>query len=357
MGVGGAERQLAQLAPLLVKRGHEVEIAVFYSGGAFEAGLAQQGIVIHNLAKSGRWDAIAFLRRLIGLVRRRQPDILHGVLPTSNVLAAIVSMVCPGPCLVFGVRSAGMDPSRYDFLSRLSYWAEIKLAHRADSIVCNSHAGRAWAIAAGMPKERCAVVANGIDIGRFRPDTTHRAAIRREWGIADQDLLVVMPARIDPLKGHEPFIRACAQAAGKRRIRAVCLGDGPEDIRQHYEALAGALNAPVIFRPNRADMPAVYNAADLVVSASLMEGSPNILAEAMACEVPCIGTDVGDTARLLNGLGAVVAPGNAEALAEAIVAAPVARMPAARRHVTAVMGFDRLVDETVGVLEAALARP
>ena len=65
-------------------------------------------------------------------------------------------------------------------------------------------------------------------------------------------------------------------------------------------------------------MVGVYNLIDLLVSSSIVEGSPNVVLEAMACETPCIVTDVGDSARIVNDPALVIPPGNPEALAVAI---------------------------------------
>jgi glycosyltransferase involved in cell wall biosynthesis len=66
-------------------------------------------------------------------------------------------------------------------------------------------------------------------------------------------------------------------------------------------------------------MPEVYSAADLVVSASLSEGFPNTVSEALVCGTPVIGTDVGDTARIVEGSGQCVAAGDASCLAAAML--------------------------------------
>ena len=65
----------------------------------------------------------------------------------------------------------------------------------------------------------------------------------------------------------------------------------------------------------RAEMPAVHNALDLATSSSVSEGLPTAIEEAMACGVPCVVTDVGDSALIVGESGIVVPPRNPEALA------------------------------------------
>jgi len=68
----------------------------------------------------------------------------------------------------------------------------------------------------------------------------------------------------------------------------------------------------------RHDMPRVYNAVDFVASSSLSEAFPLVLGEAMACGVPCVATDVGDSAHIVGSAGKIVPPQNSRALADAL---------------------------------------
>ncbi len=87
LDVGGAERQIVELAKGLRQRGHEVSVAVFYGGGPLEADLGTAGIQMHDLRKTGRWDIAGFAARLLRLLRAERPDVLHSYLTLPNLLA------------------------------------------------------------------------------------------------------------------------------------------------------------------------------------------------------------------------------------------------------------------------------
>ncbi|MBF0427146.1 MAG: glycosyltransferase, partial [Magnetococcales bacterium] len=92
---GGAERQLTLLARGFHAAGHQVAVAVFYPGGLFAANLEEVGIPLFDLGKKSRWDLGVFLLRLVRLVRREAPDILHSYLVEPNLLSVLVKPWIP----------------------------------------------------------------------------------------------------------------------------------------------------------------------------------------------------------------------------------------------------------------------
>src|SRR6185437_6829745 len=133
--------------------------------------------------------------------------------------------------------------------------------------------------------------------------------------------LVGLVGRIDPMKNHATFLQAAALLAARGdRLRFVCVGGGNSGFAQGIKALATrlGLDPRLVWAGPRNDMAAVYSALDIAVSSSCGEGFSNVIAEAMACGRPCVVTDVGDSARIVGECGAVVAPGDPPALADAV---------------------------------------
>ncbi|MGE4290643.1 MAG: glycosyltransferase [Desulfovibrio sp.] len=317
---GGAERQLVALANGLSQRGHAVHVAVFYGGGGLEENLRR--VTLHYLRKRGRWDVPGFLLRLRALIRQVRPDVLHGYLGTANVLVTLLRPFAPPAKTIWGVRAAFMDLRRYGWLPRLHWRIECGLSERADLIILNSESGRNHALSRGMWAKRMHVVPNGIDTNDFRPLPEAREKIRQEWGIPVTAPLVGLPGRLDPMKDHPVFLEAAAQMLLQiPDARFVCVGHGEGKYPAELRAQANALKLAdrMLWIGSRTDMPAVYNALDLVCLSSYGEGFPNVLGEAMACGVPCVATDVGDSALILGELGLVVPPKNPEALAKAML--------------------------------------
>jgi glycosyltransferase involved in cell wall biosynthesis len=148
--------------------------------------------------------------------------------------------------------------------------------------------------------------------------------VRAEWRIAPNERLIGTVARLDPMKDHRNFLRAAARVVPAHPgARFVCIGDGPAAYRIELDELASqlGLGGRLLWAGARDDIEAVYNALDVKVSSSLSEGLPNAVAEAMASGVPCVVTDVGDSADVVDGLGWICPPGDDAALGTAILQA------------------------------------
>lgn len=350
---GGAERQLTVLACGLARRGHTVQVASFYPGGAFAPELARHGVAVHDLEKGGRWDTLAFLRRLADLIARERPEVLYSFLGTPNVMAALVRPFVPLPRLAWSIRASNTDLKRHGWPARISYAIERRLARRPDVIIANSHAGADHAVGQGFPAERIVVVPNGFDTQRFRPERALGLPLREAWGIAPAERVVGYVGRLDPVKDYEGFLAAASRVADPR-TRFVIVGDGPPAYRAELQALGQALglNGRLVWAGEVGDMPVAYNAFDVAVLSSYAgEGFPNTLGEAMACGVPCVTTDVGDASRIVADTGLVVPTRSPEALARALEQDLSSLGARARERVLAHYSIDQAVLQT----ETALA--
>lgn len=322
LNYGGAERQLVALAKGLKQRGHAVVVAVFYPGGPLAGDLRAAGVAMRSLGKNGRWHVFGFLFRLIKLVKQERPDLLHAYLCVPNILATLISPLFPKMRIAWGVRNSNVDLSRYDWTRKAFYSAERWLSRFADLIISNSHSGMRHALANGFPEAKMTVIPNGIDTNRFRVDQSLRRKVRAEFGVAPDQKLIGLIGRLDPMKGHPTFLKAAAMLAEQRKdLLFICVGDGPEGYRNEVVSLGEELGLAdrLIWSKARPDMPAIYNAMDMIVSASSYgEGFANVIGEAMACGVACVVTNTGDSAWVVGDIGEVVVPNDASELRRGI---------------------------------------
>lgn len=358
--VGGAERQLVTLVKALYVNGLPCTVVTFYNNGLFANELQQFGVRIISLNKCGRWDLLPFLWRLYRILRSEKPMILHSYLTVANILTVFFKFFLSDMKVVWGVRASNMDYSYYDMLSRLTWWMECKLSRFADCIICNSRTGRDYAIEHGFHQEKMYVIFNGIDTEKFKLDCTAREHIRSKWNVHPHEKLIGLVARLDPMKDHPTFLRAAALLMEQRSdIRFVCVGEGPADYKMQLLSLASelGLQEKLIWAGTHSDMPSIYNAFDIACSSSFGEGFSNAIAEAMACGVPSIATDVGDSGLIVGNFGLIVPPHDVASLAVAInqlLTIPCeefAQMKiGAREHIQKHFSIDTLVKNTLKVL-------
>lgn len=361
LGIGGAESQLSLLARRLRSAEHEVSIVTLYPGGRYEPELRKAGVRLLSIDKRGRYHFVSTWYRLVRIVQSEHPTAIYSVLTAANLLSATLRPIFPRTCLIWTVQASYIDLGPYDRWVRFTSSVEPRFARFSDKIIVNSQAGAEHAAASGFPSEKLTVVRNGVDTERFRADETGRARVRSEWGIETGQKLVGLVGRIDPMKDHQTFLAAAALVAERRPdVHFVCVGEGPHDywleLRRFAQNLG--LSNRLLWVPPRLDMPAVYNALDVLTLSSRGEGLPNVVAEAMSCGVPCVVTNVGDSAWIVGDTGVVVPPGSAAALANGIEGFLRRRSTPEecnqrRMRILENLGAERLVRETEEVVKSA----
>jgi len=173
----------------------------------------------------------------------------------------------------------------------------VGAASRAQALIAVSAALARKMTSIGMPAERIHVLRNGIDAQLFTPFP--RAEARKRLGLPNDCRWIAGVGNLVPEKGFELLIRVVAMLDNARLL---IVGEGP--LRGELESLARAL-APgrVEFRPNmpQSELRYAYSAADVLALASLREGWPNVILEAIACGTPVVAAAVGGVPEILGG--------------------------------------------------------
>ncbi|MFN6566937.1 glycosyltransferase [Dendronalium sp. ChiSLP03b] len=321
LNFGGAQRQLVTLVKGLKQQGFDVSVLYFYPGGALEKDLKDSNIPAICLEKRGRWHLFSFFWSLVQHLKHIHPHVLHGYLAESNLLTILLKPFLPKTKMIWGIRESYMDRQVSDWLAYIIFQLERFLSCFTDLIIINSHAGQIYYLNQGFTAAKMMVIPNGIDIDRFKPDRETRTKVRMEWGILEDTILIGLVGRLDLRKDHATFLKAAALLCKERQdVRFVCVGSGPENYARELCQMAEELSISekIIWAGGRADMPAVHNALNIAVSSSYTEGFSNVIGEAMACDIPCVVTDVGDSAWIVGDTGIVVPPKNPEALKNAM---------------------------------------
>ncbi len=342
LGRGGAEANLAQLVTRL-DAAHFRSVVISLTGeGALGPGIRAARVEVHALGmRRGVIDPRG-LGRLVKLLRTIKPDVIQTWMYHADLLGLLASGLAGRPPVVWNVRCSNMDFTRYSRLTRLVVRSLARLSRFPVAVVVNSQAGLGLHESLGYRPRRWALVPNGFDIEKFRPDLAAPARLRATLNI-DRDAAVVgHVARVDPMKDHAGFLEAAAQLASQRpMVHVVLVGAGTETLIPRARSLG--LEGRVHALGERDDVAALMPGFDvLCLSSAFGEGFPNVLGEALACGVPCVTTDVGDAAAIVGDSGRIVPPSDPAALATALLdlidAGPAARASLGRA------GRQRIVD-------------
>lgn len=269
-----------------------------------------------------RWPVPSLSRALSlrPLTRHLQPDLIQGWMNHGNLMAILASGSLPNRVpVIWNVRQ-----SLKDFKGKLPTRAIIRanayFSRRAETIVYVSQTGRKQHEAIGYHSAKGLVIPNGIDCSTFVPDEASRCTVRGELGLPSDGIIIGLIARYDPVKDHRGFIRAAAMVAPiYPDVRFLLIGPGMETARDLQVLIRELhLQGRVYLIGERADMPRLNASLDIACSASRAEGFSNAIIEAMACGVPCVVTDVGDSAYVVDHTGIAVRSGDPEAFAAAL---------------------------------------
>lgn len=345
--IGGTERQAVELLKRLDRDRFDVRLAVLRNEGPFYREIEALFPVVPEFPLTSFYNANAVkqLARLRKLMVREQIDILHAHDFYSGFIGAAAARLAGVRVIACQRHLKLSDRRTHELGTRLIH----RLAHR---VLVNSQAIRDQIVERGSaPPRKITVIRNGVPDARA--SRAHaQDEIRRELGISADAKLVGMVARIQPVKGHRFFIDAAASVLRDQpNAHFVLVGDGP--LRSEIENQIARLGLAdrVHLLGDRSDVAQLVPGFDLLVLASLHEGSPNAVIEAMAAGVPVVATAVGGTRELLidGETGYLAPPADSAALAARIVFAlshednGAEITSAARSRINAAYGMDRMV--------------
>ncbi len=308
--LGGAEQQVAALALQYRSLGHAVSVVSLMPGCELTL---PEGIelLMLNMRKTPA-ALLATLMQMRQFVLRWRPDVVHSHMVHANLMARLLTRVCPVPATICTAHNYFEGGA----LRMLAY----RLTDRwADLTTQVSDEGRQRMIdVRAAPASRIIYVPNGFDTTRYRPSAGQRAATRAELGLRPDDRLVLNVGRLVADKAQTALIDAFAQASLGDRTVLMIAGEGPQRDALAQRIEHHGLSARVLLLGKRMDVPALLNAADLFVLSSVIEGMPLVVGEALSSGCPVVATDASGVPAMVRGIGTLVPRGDTPALARAI---------------------------------------
>ena len=313
---------LFKLLKHLDRSAFEPSVISLQSVGPVGERILKLGVPVHACAmRPGLPNPIAILR-LRHMLRQNKPHIVQTWMYHADLIGGVSCRMAGRAKLVWGIHHSDLDPAAIKRSTILIGRINGKLSRiMPDSIICCSEASRRSHRSIRYSESKMVVVRNGIDLTEYSPDQAAKVRVRQELGIPPDAILIGNVARFHPMKDHRLFVLAAGKlSVDHPGVYYILCG---ANVDWENEALVGWIHAAGLtdrFRllGRRDDVARVTAALDIFTLCSASgEGCPLVVCEAMASEVPCVVTDVGDSGDMVGETGIVVKPGDLSGLCDA----------------------------------------
>jgi glycosyltransferase involved in cell wall biosynthesis len=319
---GGAERSLVNLVVGMNRHEFRCDVVTLINPGPMANPLIAAGIPVTSLGmRRGRPNPAALIS-LLRHLRETRPTILQTWLYHADFIGTVATWITRPQLLLWNVRCT--DVTKAAETERPIRWLVRSLAifsGRPDAIVVNSRQGQVDHERLGYHPKQWVNIPNGVDLVRFQQRDGDRPRLRSQLGLQPHGITIGLVARDHPMKDVSTFLRAASLLLKRDPERQFVLcGEGFTRDNVNLNAMLSSLQLErhVILLGRRSDMENIYPALDIIVLCSIYgEGFPNVLCEAMACGVPCVATDIGDSTEIIGNCGIIIPMHDPEALARA----------------------------------------
>lgn len=320
LAADGAETALYHLLAALDRQEYQSEVISLTDRGPTAAKIESLGVPVRALCMVRSMPNPLAIRRIAKILRRSRPQIVHTWMYHSNLLGGLAAQAAGIP-VIWGIHHSkvdAQDTKRFTLWTvRACAWFSKQLPTR---IICCANSSELAHIQLGYDPSKMEVIYNGIDSDLFRPLPEARLALRSRLGLGPDALLIGMAGRLHRHKDHGTFF-AAARLLRKERpnIHFVLCGEGvlAENPKLAAEITDG-LGAHSHLIGLQRDMPAFYSGLDIAANSSSSEAFPLSVGEAMACGIPCVVTQVGDSPSIVGETGSIVPPRQPALMASAL---------------------------------------
>lgn len=297
----GAEKMLISLAIKLKSAGYEIYVFSF-ERGPYEAELRAFGIET-MIVEVKKWrDYFHVIKEIQQYIRKVRPDILQTWMYKADFIGGIAGHFEGHKRIFWNIRHG--EPSLLRdklstkcliFLCGLLSWI---IPFKIVSCCKNSKKHHAKF---GYKLSKFVYAPNHISSLQFYPEPKSGNNFRKEMGLSKNDFLIGVLGREHPQKAHERIAKIFQQKLYRyENIWLVIAGEGVEKSKKLLGLKNKHKDQRLILLPHQEDTRKFYNSLDLfLVPSRFGEGFPNVLLEAIQCEIPVLTTDVGDSAEIV----------------------------------------------------------
>jgi len=320
---GGAEAVLYRLCTNKNTRNCDQIIISLMDEGKYGPLLRKSGLPVYCLKMPRGRVTIKSIVSLVKILRSYNPDIIQTWMYHADLIGGLIARIIGFNCVFWGVHNIVLDFDKAKkstvFVKNLCIlFSRIIPKH----IIFSSEYAADHHKHLGYPSDKFYIIHNGVDLKKFFPNFLAGKSIRKKLKIPSNVPLFGMVARYDPYKDHQSLLEALKVVKDKGLFfRCLLVGDGIN--KQNNELMIllekNEIKDWVLLMGPQDDIYNVMNAFDIHILSSISESFGNVLAEAMACGIPCISTDIGMPGEIVGDTGWVVPPKNPKELAKTII--------------------------------------
>ena len=309
-GVGGAEMMLARLIQQTEHDYQHVIIALMKTSNVYQSTLER--CQSHYALGWNGLNTLSTVSQLRALLKKLQPATVQCWMYHANALTSLsVIGLAKKPKVVWGIHHSLASPKEESISTKIALGLSKILSKQPDSIIYCAHSSMQQHQAFGFKNGNSQVIANGVFLDKFQPNPQ-----------LHEPIVIGFAGRYHTAKGY-PYLFETMGLLKDQDIIFKIAGSGASLENPEVKALFDQhqLDSQKVHLLDQiSDMPAFYQSIDAFLMTSITEGFPNVLVEAMASGLPCISTDVGDAKYIVQDLGNIVPPRNAQAVVDAILA-------------------------------------
>jgi len=321
LGDGGAEAVMARLC--MHNSGFEHVVISLQGEGKYGKVLEEFGIKLHFLNLGSNPKSYLNLLKLPNLLKQEKPDIVQTWMYHADLFGGLAAKWVGVRRIAWGIRHSTLDRESTKLSTiGIAYLCALLSRRIPHVIICCANKALQSHVDIGYDPTRMVIIKNGYDLSRFYPDLSQRLAMRKALSIGKTVFVLGNVSRFDRNKDHNNLLKALS-ILRRANLDFICLLVGSDVVKENnilYQSIADLdLKENIMLLGPRNDIPAIMNSLDAHVLSSRSEGFPNVVAEAMACGIVCISTDVGDASEIVDSPESICAPEDPYALADAVL--------------------------------------
>lgn len=322
LNTGGAEMMLYKFLTRINRDRYAPEVIALISGGVFFERFRDLNIPVQTLGmKPGGYNPIV-LFKLRQLLQEIKPDIIQGWMYHANLAAQLANCLSNHKAPVFWSIHHSVDSLKAEkFALRATIKLTALLSSRVEKVVFSADKGQKQHIQLGYDQSNSMAIGDNFDLAKYKPASNPQFDLRSSLNLPADSIIIGSVARYHPMKDHANLINGAAiLIANNPKVHFVLIGPNVDEQNPALSSQIKQLGIAdqVHLLGERQDIPDLMTSFDIFTTSSAYgESFPNVLGEAMSCQIPCVATDIGDSQTIVGDTGVVVPPKNPQALADA----------------------------------------